>query len=194
MSTAGGVGVKFGGCGVCSSYCRVFMDLKAITTAFDPPNTGTIDANGQYAHILYNGDLTNTAQSSNNPAAPDFTGSEISVEFDVKSVFDLPFPGHIYLIGGAGEYSYWINKIEPLNSPHLYVPTIHTLRTYKIAGSSFTIPDNHYWLFALNAGMTFTLPTGDILTPSPNWPGSPVMPGMTILFNNTGTVVTAWEG
>jgi hypothetical protein len=163
---------------------------------FGGPNAGT------YLHWLYNGNLNVDLRSSSDPTQPDYVSQQILVEFEAPGVFTVPFDGTIQLIGGFGQYLFWVyydkRAIQHESyrlSPGQYTPELHTLRTFTRVGQTVTVPANHQYILGYNANDTWTIVgTGDIIQPSVNLPGTPIQPGTQLIANQTTHLITGWLG
>jgi hypothetical protein len=154
-------------------------------------------------HFIYRGNLN---CSFIDPGASQL----IEVEFDALSSFRVPNPGDLALLGGSGDYIYWVNYERGLHidcvgqniSEARYEPSMKTLRTLVPAsdgagGSSlFIVPKNHTWLWGYGPNYPMTeVNSGVTITPSPVFPGIPVNPGDVFMNgNNAQVVVTGWLG
>lgn len=197
MALAVGPGQKISGGGMSvPAYARVYCVVQPLPATAGNERSPAVraggqDANGQYLHFLYEGNLDLRARSGGNqdPSAPDFVPNKIVVEFDAESCFTVPFDGHLYLVGGVGNWKFGMFWHEVVG-PGDYRPTLRTLRTYQAAGAMFTVPDFHTTILGSNSQNQFTLPTGDILEPSVLLPGSNITAGTQLGVINSTTVIT----
>lgn len=196
MAEALGAGNRItgGGRGV-SAYQRIYAFVEPI---LNPPGglaPGGVDANGNYLHFLYRGNLTLGPRSGGNqdPSVYDFVPNYIEVEFDAVSCFTLPFEGELWLVGGTGEYKFWIDKQETIDR-HFYQPMLRTLATEVEAGNAFIVPHFHTFIMGSNINDTVRTPSGTDLQLSLNLPGAQIMSGTRLTPNMATTIKTGWLG
>lgn len=197
MALARGVGQQIDGGGLAvQARSRVYAQVQPILGGTNP---GTYDANGQYLHFRYEGNLDLGARSGGNQIPPggppaDFMPNKIVVEFDSQSSFTLPFAGQLYLVGGEGEWKFGM-FIHDIVDQSFYQPELRTLSTFRRAGSTFVIPDFHTYILGTNPAATIILPTGALLSPNTVLPGTNIVAGTQVTIGGTSTtLVTGWKG
>ena len=200
MATAQGTGRKIdgGGLGV-PAYARVYAFLKPITVAEGAAVAGTYDTTGRYPHFRYKGNLNLGARSGGNQTPGgvvprDFMPNFIEVEFDLVSCFTLPFDGQLEIVGGLGEWKFGV-QIAGLIDPGTYEPELRTLRTLVPNASTFTVPDNHTYIYGVNQATAVMLPGVVQMDLSSVAPGTNIIPGTQITGGARDTwLLTGWRG
>jgi len=167
----------------------VWVEIKPLSIADGAvdPGRASLDPSGRttWLHVKYTGNITPITRSSSNPSAIDYVAPQTIIEFDSPTIFQVPFDGSIQLVGGAGEYKWYVYQNEergceapPFNE---YTPTEKYLRIQLGESANFTIPDNH--TFLRGTGSNFPVTYMDpvlapvVLTPDTTWPGTMVAPG-----------------
>lgn len=216
MSLAGGPGVVIAGGGLSlpAPYLRVHCQIQPIIAGGVAASKGTYDTNGNYLHVVYEGNLNLGARSNGNQTsvnnsglnpmpgaappleteAPDFVPNKIITPFDGVTEFTLPFEGTIYLAGGAGNYKFGLQVIDMVDA-RWYAPQIRYLRRVFHApdapSGSFNVPDFHTFIMGTNATDTFLI---DPPASAPDGHGTTIfapgvnMPGVQIIPGSRVTV------
>jgi hypothetical protein len=193
-----GVGgrISGGGWNIPKPYMRIYTGVYPLSGSKLLPgqSPGGPDASGQYLHFRFNGSLNVASRSGGlDPNANDFAPNQIAVEFDAVTCFTLPFCGYLELIGGSGEWSFWISPHDVTHA-EFYQPQYRYLRTQLGEGQPFTIPANHTYLLGSSLNAVFTAPDGTELQPSLLLPGTQVIAGTVYTPRIATDILTGWYG
>ena len=109
------------------------------------PDAGAgVDVNGQIPHLRYEVSASGWDQVSGDGSA---IGEKILLEFDVGAHI-LPFPGHVTLVGGVGDWRFVARASK--FAVHASQPRTRWLRTFvdgaSGAAAAFSPPPWHHWL------------------------------------------------